>query len=178
MPLFDRMMEAVNRAIETALGVNLLDMLIQIGATLILVLIVKHFFWGKITDFLEKRKAIMDEEILLTKAANDEAKRLKDQRESEYQELKNKTKSYLDDAREKADQERLRVLEQTKKNAEELIIRTKKEIEAEKNKARMTLEKEVVEMATLMAEKILVKEIDKEKYQDLLVDELERSEKS
>lgn len=178
MPLIERMMEAVQRAIESALGVNLLDMLIQIGATLILVLIVKYFFWGKITDFLEKRKNIMDQEMESAKQENILANELKEKREAEYNDLKVKSKDYLDNAKDRAEQERLRIIQEAKNNADQMMERTKKEIEAEKIKAKTSLQKEVVDLAALMAEKIIKQEVDEAKYQDLLVDELERSEKS
>jgi len=178
MPLIERMMEAVQKAIESALGVNLLDMIIQIGATLILVLIVKHFFWGKITDFLEKRKNIMEQEMESAKTENIKAQSLKEKREEEYNTLKLKSKDYLDSAKEKAEQERLRIISEAKDNASEMVSRTKKEIEAEKNKAKVTLQKEVVNLAVLMAEKIIEQEVDESKYQDLIVEDLERSEKS
>jgi len=56
--------------------------------------------------------------------------------------------------------------------------RTKKEIEAEKIKAKSTLKKEVVDLAAVIAEKIIKQEVDEKKYQDMIVDDLESSENS
>ncbi len=178
MPVIQRMVEAVQEVIDGALGVNLLDMIIQIAATLILVLIVKHFFWSKITDFLQKRKAIMDNELESAKKENILAKELKEKNEAEYNELKVKSKGMLDSAKQKAEQERLRILAEAKNDADGILVRTKKEIEAEKIKAKATLQKEVVDLAAIMAEKIMKQEVDEGKFQDLLVKDLERSEKS
>lgn len=178
MPVIDRMVEAVQEIIDVALGVNLLDMIIQIAATLILVIIVKYFFWGKITDFLDKRKNIMDQEMESAKNEFIEAKALKEKRETEYNELKLKSKGYLDSAKEKAEEERLRIVEKAKETSDEMMERAKKEIEAERIKAEASLQKEAVDLATLMAEKIIRKEVDEAQYQDMLVDDLERSGKS
>ena len=101
MPVIERIMTAVQEAIEKALGINLLDMIIQLAATLILVLIVKHFFWGRITEFLEKRKEIMDKNFEDAKLASDEAANLKEQRDKDYRDLKSKSKEYLENARKK-----------------------------------------------------------------------------
>jgi len=178
MPVMDRIVEAVQEIIDGALGINLLDMIIQIAATLILVLIVKHFFWGRITDFLEKRKNIMDQEMDSAKKENIEAKLLKEKRETEYNELKLKSKDYLDTAKEKAEQERLRIIDKAKNNADQMMERAKKEIEAERIKAETSLQKETVTLAALMAEKIIRKELNDKDYQDLIVEDLESSGKS
>jgi F-type H+-transporting ATPase subunit b len=178
MPVIDRMVEAVQEIIDVALGVNLLDMIIQIAATLILVIIVKHFFWGKITDYLDKRKNIMDQEMESAKNELIEAKTLKEKRETEYNELKLKTKGYLDSAKENAEHERLRIIEKAKETSDQMMERAKKEIEAERIKAENSLQKEAVDLAALMAEKIIRKEVDESQYQDMLVDDLERSGKS
>jgi F-type H+-transporting ATPase subunit b len=172
------MLEAVNKAIESALGVNLVDMLIQIGATLILVLIVKFFFWGRITEFLEKRKNIMTDEMESAKKENLAAQELKEKREQEYNKLKLDSKEYLESAKSRAEQERLRIIEEAKKNADQMMERTKKEIEAEKIKAKSTLKKEVVDLAAVIAEKIIKQEVDEKKYQDMIVDDFESSENS
>ena len=178
MPVIERIVQAVQEIIDTALGINLLDMAVQIAATLILVVIVKHFFWGKITDFLEKRRNIMDQEMANAKADAEEANKLKKRREIEYNDLKNKSKGYLDSAKEKGEVEKARIISEAKHNADQMLERTKKEIEAEKIKAKASLQKEVVDLAALMAEKILKQEVDEQKYQDLLVEDMERSEKS
>lgn len=178
MPVIDRIVEAVQKVIDGALGVNLLDMIIQIAATLILVIIVKYFFWGKITDFLEKRKNIMDHEMESAKKENEDAKALKEKRETEYNELKSKSKEYLDSAKLKGEQERSQIIEKAKDNANQMMERARKEIEAEKIKAESELHKEAVVIATGMAEKIIRKELNDKDYQDLIVKDLESSEKS
>lgn len=178
MPVIDRIVEAVQKIIDGALGVNLLDMIIQIAATLILVIIVKYFFWGRITDFLEKRKNIMSQEMESAKKENENAKALKEKRENEYNELKLKSKEYLDSAKYKAEQEKIRILEKAKDNADKMMEKAIKDIEAKKIKAETELHKEAVTIATSMAEKIIRKELNDKDYQDLIVKDLESSEKS
>lgn len=178
MPLIERIMEAVQKIIDQALGINLLDMIVQIAATLILVLIVKKFFWGRITDFLEQRKNILETEMESAKKNNLEAEELKLKRQEEANRLKQEAKAYLDNAREKGDLEKERIIGEAKHNAKNIIERTNKEIEAEKIKAKSELRSETIELAALMAGKIIQKEVDEKKYQDLLVEDIERSEQS
>ena len=136
MPFIEKITNAVQEAIESALGISFLDMFIQIVATIILVLVVKHFFWGRITEYLEKRKEIMDQNFQDAKDANEEAAKLKDKTHKEYQELKAQSREYLENARQKGEEERQDILDKAKTEANNLIDQTHREIEVEKAKAK------------------------------------------
>ncbi|XMB71831.1 F0F1 ATP synthase subunit B [Mycoplasmatota bacterium WC30] len=177
MTTMERIMQAVSEAIDAALGVSLLDMVIQIAATLILVLIVKKFFWGRITDFLEKRKEIMTEELESAKNANQEALALQEKTDKKYQDLRAKSKEYLDKAKFKGEEERQGIVEKARGEAKNILTQAEQEIALEKKKASSEIQKEAITLATLMASKIIEEELDDKKYQDLAVENLERSEK-
>jgi len=170
------MMTAVSEAVEKALGASLLDMAIQIGATFILVLIVRFFFWNKITAFLDKRKAMMENELESAKQANQEALALQEKTTQEYHDLKAKSKDYLDKARQRGEEEREVIVGKAKDEAKNLLTQAEKEIAMEKKKAETDIRKEAVDLAALMAAKIIEKEIDGKAYQDLAVEKLESSE--
>ncbi len=177
MPFIEKVTNAVKEAIESALGVSFLDMFIQIVATIILVLVVKYFFWGRITEYLDKRKAIMDQNYKEAKEANEEAAKLKEKTHKDYQDLKSKSRDYLENARKKGDEEKQLIIQKAKKEANNLIEQTNREIEVEKARAKAEIQKEVIDLATLMASKIIKEEIDKDKYEDIAVEDVERSEK-
>ncbi len=171
------LMSAVKDAVEKAMGASLLDMAIQIGATFILVLIVKFFFWDKITAFLAKRKEMMENELTSAKQANEEALALQEKTTQEYHDLKAMSKDYLEKARLRGEEERDVIVGKAKDEAKNLLTQAEKEIAIEKKKAEADIRKEVVDLAALMATKIIEKEIDGKSYQDLAVDKLESSEK-
>jgi len=112
------------------------------------------------------------------KEANQEAKVLKEKRELEYNDLRMKSKDYLDQAKEKAELERLTIIAKAKESADQMMSRAKKEIEAERIKAENSLQKEAVDLAALMAEKIIRKELDDQEYQNILINDWESSGKS
>jgi F-type H+-transporting ATPase subunit b len=112
------------------------------------------------------------------KRENLEAQELKTKRETEYNQLRQESKTYLDEAKLKAEKEKERIILEAKTSAKSLMERGQKEIEAEKLKAQADLEEETLNLAALMAGKIIEKEVDPDKYQDLLVENLKRSEKS
>ena len=171
------MIDAVSRVIENALGSTLLDMGIQIGATLLLVIIVKVFFWSRITDFIQKRRDLMNEEFESARKANEEAQVLNEKTNEEYQALNIKSKGYLEKAKQRGEEERLVLVTKAKEEAKNIVVQAEQEISLEKQKAKADIQKETVNLATLMASKIIEEELDDKKYQDLAVNNLERSEK-
>lgn len=170
-------MIAVSEAINKALGVSLTDMLIQIGATFILVLIVKFFFWDKVTAFISQRKALMENEFEAAKNANLEAQAYQEKTSREYHELKAKSKDMVEKAKQRGEEERTIIIEKAKAEAEHMLTQAEKEIETEKRKAEADIRKEAVDLAALMASKIIEKEIDEKAYEDLVANKIESSEK-
>jgi F-type H+-transporting ATPase subunit b len=171
------MVEGVSRVVENALGSSLLDIAIQVGATLLLVVIVKKFFWTKITDFLQERRELMEKEFESAKQANEDAKFLHERTDKEYQDLKAKSKGYLEKAKKRGEEERTAIVTKARDEARGLITQAEQEISLEKQKAKTDIQKEAVNLATLMASKIIEEELDDKKYQDLAVRNLESSKK-
>lgn len=172
----ERIIEAVSDAIESALGVTLLDIVIQILATLVLVLIVRFFLWNKITAFLGKRRQFLTDEVENAKKTNEEALLLKEKTEHEYNKLKERSKDIIDSAKQRAEDEEKAIVFRAKREADQIMEDSMKEIEVEKDRARMKMKDEVIDLAALMAEKILEQEVDHAKYLDQSIDDLDRSE--
>ena len=79
--------------VEGAFGVSPKEMAIQILSTLVLFLIVRFFFWNKVTDYLEGRKEAMAQEYNDAQNAKDEAKGLREEADAELTMIKMKSKS-------------------------------------------------------------------------------------
>ncbi len=169
----DRIIEAVSKAMESAFGVTLVDLLIQLGATVVLVLIVRFFLWNKITAYLEKRKKFMSDEIDNAKKENETATKLREQTESEYADLKKRSGDIIAQAKAKGEADQTEIIENAKKEATRMKEVSQKEIEAEKEKARREMKNEVIELAGLMAGKIIGEEVDTDKYVDDTIDEID-----
>jgi F-type H+-transporting ATPase subunit b len=169
--------EAISSFVQDALGitngafgVNATEMLIQISATLILFLVIRFFFWNKVTDYLEGRKEAMVQEYNDAKNANDEAKNKRKEAADELTLIKQRSKSMMDDAKVRGEEERKVILVKAKSEADKMVVDAQKEIESNIEKARNNINTEIVSVATLMAEKIIGKEIDEKKYKDIIKD--------
>ncbi|MBU1145102.1 MAG: F0F1 ATP synthase subunit B [Firmicutes bacterium] len=176
MTAVERIMQAVSDTIKSALGVSLLDIIVQLLATLLLVLIVKYFLWNKITDFLAKRRKFLEDEVENAKKENLEAIKLKEDTELEYINLKKRSKSVIDSATQKGELVHQEIVSKAKLEASSILESSLKEIELEKEKARVKMKHEVIDLATLMAEKIIEQEVDQKKYLDKSIEDINRSE--
>lgn len=166
----DKVAESIRTFVEGALSVNPIEMVIQILATLLLFLIVRLFFWNNITDYIEKRKQVMSEEYEDAQKANQDAQVIKKQVENELIEIRTTAKGMYDDAKTRGEHERIEIIAKAKNDAERIIDNAHKEITSEIEKARSSMNDEIVSVATLMAEKIIKKEIDENKHKELIND--------
>lgn len=178
MTTIERIVQSVSETIETALGVSLLDIIVQISATIILIVIIKIFFWKKIVLYLDERKIAMDNELELAKEKNKLAEELKVQTQEEYNDLKVRSQTILDQAKLESDRERAKIVEKAKSEASHILSAAEEQLEIDKEHARKELREEVVELASKMAEKIIQKEINPDDYRDLSLEEFEASDQS
>jgi F-type H+-transporting ATPase subunit b len=154
--------------VEGAFGVSPKEMAIQILSTLVLFLIVRFFFWNKVTDYLEGRKEAMAQEYNDAQNAKDEAKGLREEADAELTMIKMKSKSMVDEAKIRGEEERRAILNKAKSEADKMVVDATKEIESNIEKAKNSINDEIVSVATLMAEKIIGKEIDEKKHKDMI----------
>lgn len=176
MGFFERLVAGLESTVQEALGVNLTDMIIQILATIVLVIIVKKFFWGRITEFLGKRQEIIEAELSDAEKAHQEAVALKETHDKELKEVRAKSKEYFESAKSRGEEEKKRIIENAKNEADAIVASGVKEVESERKKAKEELKKEVVSIATLMTEKVINKEIDKNAFLNETIKDIEGSE--
>jgi len=157
-------LEAIQQALEDALGVSLLDVAVQIAATIILVIIVKKYFWGKITAFIEKRGELMQQEFTHAQTARSEAEDLKAKQEADYAALQANTKALIESAKTTGEAERQIIVQSAKEEAKRLMDDSSQQIASDLAKAKAELTNEVVDLASMMAAQIIGKEVHPESY--------------
>lgn len=169
--------ESIQSFVENALGitngvfgVNAKEMIIQIVSTLLLFLVVRFFFWNKVTDYLEARKEAMTNEYDEAKHANDEAIEKRELAKGELNEIRVSAKGIFEDAKLRGETERKDILEKAKLEADKLVVEAHQEISSNIEKARSSINDEIVSVATIMAAKIIKTEIDEKKHKELIED--------
>lgn len=164
----DNVADAIKSFIDDALGVSILEMGIQIASTLLLFVVVKHFFWNNITDYLERRRNAITDEYKEAEEANKNAALIKVQADEELNQIRLDAKGIFDEAKERGEIERSSIVKKAKSEAKSVIEDAQKEIDSEIEKARSRINDEIVNVASLIAKKVIDKEIDMDKHKELI----------
>ena len=155
----------------TITGAHVRDMIVQMSATIILFVAVRFLFWKPVTDFLEARRQVIDESLDKVSESYENAKRLEEEMNAQMLEAKAKIKTLLDNAERDGNEKRETIIAEAKEEAKRRMNALEDELEQEKVKMANEIRKEIVEIAFAAAEKIVAKEIDQDKYLDI-VDEI------
>ena len=135
---------------EVRLYQNLLEfnwnLLFTAVTVFVLYLILKHFFFEKVHNFMMARKAMIEEELM---NADQESKKASKLLEEYSKTLAN------------AEEEKRQIIKEAKVIADE-------KIEAEEEKAVSQLKKDIGKLAVLTAEQIMQKELGDEDRQELV----------
>lgn len=136
----------------------------------ILFFALSYLLFNPVRDVLEKRRQKIAGE--LAEAATDKktASELKAEYESKLKEINKEAEAILEDARKKAKRREAEMIEEAKAEAAKIIDRAEREIEMEKKKAVDDMKQEVINIASLIAGKVVAASIDTS-IQDALVEE-------
>ncbi len=170
--LFLSIGDEVSQVIKDALNINLTAFLINIIGTIILILIVRFFFWNKVTAFLDKKREKVAGEFKDAEKAKADADRLKIEAQSSLETSKKRAGDILSTARNQASSESEKILLNAKNKAAEIVKEGQKEAKREKDTALKEAKSEMVEVASKLASKMIKENIDQEKYNDKVLDEI------
>lgn len=164
----------MNINIENYLRLNLVDMILVLISTLLLCFLAKKFFWNFALEYLDKRKALIQEELDHAKQSELEGEAYKKQYADQLKNAKNEANAILDKARNDAKEEGALIVQKAQNDARLTLEKAQRDIESEKLNAQKQIRKEISEVAFVAAKHILEKEIDEDtqkKYVDQFITE-------
>jgi F-type H+-transporting ATPase subunit b len=124
--------------------------------------------WPPLLAAIEERQAKIEEGLAASDQAEKDLQLARDKATAQLKEAKAQAAEIIDQAKKRATQ---LVDEETKRGHEErekIIAQGHTEIEAERNRAKEDLRKQVASLAVTGAEKILAREIDAATHSDIL----------
>ena len=148
-----------------------IDFGIQIGATIILFIVVAIFFWKPITKILEQRRSRIDQELEDMEKSKENAIEVEAQANKLLADTKVQVKEMYERAEREANLKRDEIINQAKEEARRRMDNLKLELEQEKNSMEKEIRQQIVDIAFAAAEKIVSKEINQDKYLEV-VDEI------
>lgn len=153
-----------------ALPSTMMDLIIQLCSTIILFIAVRFLFWAPITKIIETRRDAIDKELADAEEAKDNAVMIEAELKKELDDAKAKIKEMLNQAEKEANVKREEIINSAKEEAKRRMDNLAIELEQEKKNMEQDIKKEIVEVAFKAAEKIVSKEIDQNKYLDVVND--------
>ncbi len=152
------------------------NFLFSIITFIVLFLILKHFFFEKVHDFMMKRQQEVEDS--LNNAA--ETSRIADAKLADYEErianVETESRAIIKKARDEAKIQADGIIDAANEKAKAAITRSQEEIRREKFNARKELKEEVGSLAVLAAEKIMEREIDADSQKDIVDRIIEEAE--
>lgn len=150
------------------ISVNLWGILASLANLLIIYIIVKKIFFGPVRKLIEARKAEIDKQY----AAADEAEKLALGNKAEWEEKMKTADSTADgivrDATETANHRAERIIDEANAQAELIKARAVNEAALTRKQAEESIKREIVDVSSALAEKVLEREIDESDHRALI----------
>ncbi len=146
------------------------DSFLTLIAVFVLVLVASNLLFNPVREFLKKRQEKIKAELDAAREDKESAEVLKGEYETKLKEVNNEAELILAEARKKAVANQNQIIEEAKQEAQRIIAHAKAEAELEKEKAKDDVRKEMIEIASMMAGKVVSASIDT-RIQDSLVEE-------
>lgn len=168
-------MNGFNFDINSYLRLVPTDMLLICVSTFLIVLIGKHFFWDKVTDYLNARAQVIQDDIDAAAKAKAEGVEYKERYEAQMASAKSEAHELLETAKKNANQEKREILAQAHHNADLIKEKAIADIEREKVLARKQIKEEITDVAFLAASKIVEKELSEETHKQYVQDFIDQA---
>ena len=150
------------------ISVNLWQILISLLNLLILFLLFKKYLFKPVNNMLAKRQSEIDARY----DEADEAKRLAEEDKSLWNEkigtVKAETDEMIKKAQESAKRQGETIVSKAKDQADSIVRQAEVQAQLEMQKAQEGIKKEIVEVSTALANKLLEREINAEDHRDLI----------
>lgn len=129
-----------------------------------------YLLFNPVRDVLEKRRNKIADDLSQAATNKESAAAMKAEYEAKLKDVNKEADEILEAARRKAKRREAEMLDEAKAEAARIIERANREIELEKKKAIDDMKQEVIDIAALMAQKVITSSIDVT-IQDALIDE-------
>ena len=153
----------------------LADIGIQLASTIILFIVIRFLLWKPITKILEARRDAIDKELNDAKEAKEQAVKLEEELMLEKKKAQAEIRDLISNAEKEANLRREEIINQAKEEAKKRLANLEDELAIEKANMQQDIKKEIIDIAFAAAEKIVSKEVDKDKYLDVIDDILEEA---
>lgn len=136
----------------------------------ILLLILKHFFWDKVGNVIKERQDYIESKISQADEDSEKARLYLVENERILRSSKEEGNKIIEAKKEKANKMYDEIVKDANKESKVIMERASLEIQRQKEKAKYELKKEVVDLAIDLSAKAISEKVQEEKQRDLIND--------
>ena len=152
------------------LPIAVITLIAQLVATTVLFLIVRFKFWNVVTSFVEARKNAVQVELDKAENAKLEVEQATIESKELVQSARTTANNIIQQAKTLSEKEAEKILNDAHEQIESDKAKALREIDQKEIELRRNLQQEIVDVAYLLADKMVNKQMD-EKQNQLIVDE-------
>ena len=150
------------------ISVNLWQILISLANLLIMLLIIKKFLFKPVQELMAKRQAELDHQYAAADAAEQAAQKHKDAWERKLQTANDEADAIIQEATDAAKYRAAQIVEDANAKAASIQSRAESEALLTQKRAEEEIKKEIVEVSSAIAEKMLEREINENDHRALI----------
>lgn len=149
---------------------NVWSFLVQLIAFIIMSIIVIKFAYKPVSNYLKKRQEFISENLSSAQEKNDMASKLTLEAESNLVNSRKEALQIIEIAKNDAEKERQKILEETKKEISNKRVEFEQELLLEKEKVMQDVQNDVIDLVLDASEHLLSREVSSQDNQKLLDD--------
>lgn len=147
---------------------TLFDTCITLIAMLILFILLSYLLFNPARELIKKRQNLIANDMADAKKEKEEAIAFKEEYDSKLKAVKIEADEIMSQTRKKAKKQENEIVDEAKEEAHRIIKRAEKEAEHQKSKAKDEMKKEIISVATLMAEKMVTVSMDEASQNEMI----------
>ena len=150
------------------ISVNIWQIVASLANLVLLFLVVKKFLYKPVKKMLENRQNTIEGDYAAAEEAKEQA--LADQKlyAEKLQGAKAEADSVIKNAVDTANEREKEIITQAKEKADGIVRQAQTDAELERKKAEESIKKEIVEVSSLLTEKLLEREVTKEDHKNFI----------
>ena len=150
------------------ISVNIWQMLVSLANLVLLFLMIKKFLYKPVKKMLADRRNAIDKDYDAAKEAKEQALSHKTEYEEKLQSAKEEADTVIKNAVAIANEREKEIISNAKEKADGIVRRAENEAELERKKAEDAVKKEIVEVSSILTEKVLEREVSAADHQHFI----------
>lgn len=154
--------------------INKSTFVIQLINILVLYFVMRRYFFEPVRSFMERRKEKIRRDLREAELKKHEAEKFKNRYKKQLASAWEEAEDILVRAKKQGEKEKSEIINEAKREATSIIKRARVEIQREKTRAEKEITKKAVELSLDAAAKLIEKDLDREDHRRFIQQYLER----